>query len=711
MINPFGFVSSVQFAYCNKLSLSLILLFLSFHLSAQEEKEEISLPDSITTAALVIDSINPDLTHKDSIEIAQAALMAQKDSIRAEKRKSFTYVDTTPFRDSLSIYYWKISENLGEFRPADPDTMVTGFPNRHYVDGMGVSMAYLGNLGTPAVSRIFSEREPLSNFMFADAYNVYNRTPGNFNFINTRVPYSNLGYETEGDGSTQNERLTGGISVNLNKKLNIGFDLDYIYTHGRYNSQSASLVDLVVYSSYFSDRYRYHFFFNNRDDVNYENGGITDDRYITSPEAIDQTQNMRSQDIPTQISNTWNRIRGSRFFYTHRYNLGFERETGEVDKEGEDITQFIAVGSIIHTADMNIQKHKFISNDSNLDNLYPNRYLDMATCDTTRAWNFKNTLGISLREGFSQWAKFDLTAYASFDYRQYLLMEKFDPAWVQTQTSTFVGGELAKTTGKYFRYNAQTEFGVLGENLGDVTASGTIETRIPVLKDTASLKAKAYIKNLTPSFYEKHYHSKYFWWDHDDFNQTQRVYIGGELDIPHTRTRFSAGAENVSNYVYFDLNALPQQYTESVQLISARLDQNFQFKALHWDNQLVYQKSANESIIPVPDLTLYTNLYLNFTLFKVLRMQLGADAHYFTTYYSPTYEPATQQFHIQKDVEIGNYPFINAYINCKLYQTRFFINFYNIGSSFIDGGAYFSLPHYPVNPMVMKLGLSIDFNN
>ncbi|MDR1120750.1 MAG: putative porin, partial [Dysgonamonadaceae bacterium] len=539
-------------------------------LSGQESQEIPEIPD-----VLPVDSVADPLSFPlDSLSSPADSLtlaVSRMDSLRAVWKETFTYVDTSPFRDSLPVYYWRISENLGEFRPGQPDTLVTGFFNRNYADGWGTSIAYLGNLGTPAISRIFQERETTSLFMFADAYSIYNRRPGNFDFINTRVPYSKLEYQSEGDGDTQNERLRGGISVNLNKKLNLGFDLDFLYARGRYNHQGAKHIDLVFYSSYFSDRYRYHFFYNNRSYINDENGGITDDRYITSPEAIgeNQTQNMRSKDIPTRIHDTWNRVKGSRFFYTHRYNFGFEKETGQVDEEGEDITQFVTVGSIIHTADIHTQQHKFISKDAGLDTIYARApylnaapHLNMSSNDTTRMWNFKNTLGVSLREGFNRWAKFDLTAYASFDYRQYLLMERFPTAWVATQTATFVGGEMAKTTGKILRYRAQAEFGVLGENLGDVDASGMIETRIPVFRDTASLTAKAYLKNTTPSFYEQHYHSKYFWWDRD-FNQTQRVYVGGELNVPHTKSMFSFGVENVTNYVYFDEAALPRQHSDN----------------------------------------------------------------------------------------------------------------------------------------------------
>ncbi len=723
----FSFIRSFIGFSCVKVSIFAICILFYFFSAVSQEITNIVTKDLEIDPVLLTDSVpdNPPAIQKPAapkIDPAQArkdSIQAVKDSIRDEKRKKFTFVDTTPFKDSLSIYYWKISENLGEFRKGDPDTTLTGFPNRRYVEGLGVSMSYLGNLGAPALSRVFSEREPLSNFMFSDSYGIYNRAPDNFNFINTRTPYSKLDYESEGGGATQNERLSGGISVNMNKKLNFGFDIDYLYARGHYMAQGVKHVDFIFYSSYFSDKYRYHFFYNNRNFINAENGGITDDRYITSPDAIEETQNMRTQDIPVRFQSptstdatTWNRMKGSRFFFTHRYNLGFERPTGKTDEDGEDINQFITIGSIIHTADLNVQNHKFISNnDVVLDSIYGKKYLDMSTCDTTRTWNFKNTLGLSLREGFAKWAKFDLTAFAAFDYRQYLLMERFPTGWVETQTSTYVGGEIAKTTGKILRYNAHAEFGVLGENLGDIDVSGNIETRIPVFKDTASLKAVGYMKNITPSFYEKHYHSKYFWWDNNDFNQTQRVYVGGELDIPHTRTKLSAGVENVTNYIFFNKNALPEQHGGSIQVINARWDQNFKLGVLHWNNQLLFQKSADNSVIPLPDLSIYSNLFLQIDPLKVLRLQLGADGHYFTQYYSPGYEPATQQFFIQNGVKIGNYPFINAYLNCKLHQVRFFVCFYNIGSSFISNGAYFSLPHYPVSPMVMKFGLSIDFKN
>ena len=59
-----------------------------------------------------------------------------------------------------------------------------------------------------------------------------------------------------------------------------------------------------------------------------ENGGITDDRYITNPLDMEANSKKTPQpsDILTNLSNTWNENKGFYFFLTHHYNLGFERD-------------------------------------------------------------------------------------------------------------------------------------------------------------------------------------------------------------------------------------------------------------------------------------------------------------------------------------------------------------------------------------------------
>ena len=132
----------------------------------------------------------------------------------------------------------------------------------------------------------------------------------------------------------------------------------------------------------------------------------------------------------------------------------------------------------------------------------------------------------------------------------------------------------------------------------------------------------------------------------------------------------------------------------------------------HLDNEVIWQKSSDQAVLPLPELSLYHNFYMQFKLAKkVLSVQLGADVRYFTKYDAPAYMPATQQFYLQPEegkVEIGGYPIVNVYANLHLKRTRFYVMMYHVNQG-MSKPNYLLAPHYPINPRVLKFGLSWNF--
>jgi hypothetical protein len=635
-----------------------------------------------------------------------------------------TAIDTT-----RRFNYWRITERTGEIIPFVPDTFLTGYFHRTNAEGLASSAAYLGNLGLPLESRVFFEREDRSDFLFADNYWVYLKHPDRFDFINTKIPHSNLSYQTAGSNIRKEERFQTFLALNFNKSLNMGFYVDYLYSRGFYHSQGAKHTDWVFFGNYLSDRHQAHLFINPASAYqNEENGGLQDDDYVRRPDLMG-SRDSQSKNFPTQFNNTWNRLENNRYYFNYRYNLGFERVSVQQDEEENEIKQFVPVSSIIYTFDYIDRKRRFFTNDSvainhyyqHADFLHPDRVRQLPS-DSTSYRSVKNTFGLSLREGFSDWAKFDLTAYITQDIRRFTMMDTIPELrdtiitykpFIENQYVTFIGGELANRTGKILRYDAQGSLGIAGYNLGDFQLSGNIETRIPFLNDTASVSAYGSIKNLSPTFYENRYHSQYFRWN-NDFDKVRKVHFGGWITIPHIHGKWGLGVENITNYIYFDETGYPKQHEGNIQVLAAELRQNFKLGALHWDNQVVYQTSSDPKVLPLPDLCINSSLFLQFLISNVLTVQMGVNAHYWTNYYSPTYEPATQQFKLQPEatkVKVGNYPLIGGFLNCHLKQTRFFLEYYNLGATFISPPNYFSMPHYPVKPPVLRLGLSVDFIN
>ena len=70
--------------------------------------------------------------------------------------------------------------------------------------------------------------------------------------------------------------------------------------------------------------------------------------------------------------------------------------------------------------------------------------------------------------------------------------------------------------------------------------------------------------------------------------------------------------------------------------------------------------------------------------------------------------PATGQFHLQNTTLVGNYPLMNVYLNLHLKQFRFFVMYYNLSQTFMSP-TYYAVPHYPLNPGMIKCGLSWNF--
>lgn len=62
-----------------------------------------------------------------------------------------------------------------------------------------------------------------------------------------------------------------------------------------------------------------------------ENGGITDDRYITHPEMFDD--DFSENEIPTVLEQNWNRNDNQHIFFSHRYNVGFSRKVKMTESE------------------------------------------------------------------------------------------------------------------------------------------------------------------------------------------------------------------------------------------------------------------------------------------------------------------------------------------------------------------------------------------
>ena len=206
------------------------------------------------------------------------------------------------------------------------------------------------------------------------------------------------------------------------------------------------------------------------------------------------------------------------------------------------------------------------------------------------------------------------------------------------------------------------------------------------------------------------YVSNHYIWK-NDFGKTQRFRVGGEVNMPLSWTRVNVAYETLKNYIYFGNDALPVQHSAGIHVFSVTVNQDLHFKAFNWENRLTFQTSSDEAVLPLPKLSLYTNLYLQFRVARVLHVQIGADCNYYTKYHAPSYNPSNMTFHTQNTTECGGFAMMDLYANFKLKRARFFVSWNHFNQKLFGGDNYFAIPHYPLSPRRFQLGVSVDFAN
>ena len=393
--------------------------------------------------------------------------------------------------------------------------------------------------------------------------------------------------------------------------------------------------------------------------------------------------------------------------------------------------EYVPVTSFIHTMKFDTYRRIYQAyetpKDFYADTFNPaGNYPGDSIYDKTTHYRIQNTFAISLLEGFNKWAKAGLKAFVTSDLRHFTLPTETEIAKAYNEHNLSIGGQLIKSQGKTLHYDATLETWLTGKDAGQMKIDADADVNFALFGDTVRLQASGFFHRLNPTFYYRHYHSKHFWWDNDDMSKIIHTRIEGKFGYEKTKTTVRVAFDNIKNHTFFAMgynvtddfgrtgNTLSVvQKSGAISLLTLELQQKLKLGPLHWDNVITYQKSSDDMALPVPDLNIYTNLFLRFKIARVLKCDFGADARFFTKYYAPDYSPALGQYAVQTGnnrTEVGNYPIVNVYANFHLQRTRFFVmmSHINAGQGKPD---YFLAPHYPLNQRIFRFGVSWNFYN
>ncbi len=644
------------------------------------------------------------------------------------KKKSQEKKDTVVFK----MKSFQFQDGYSRLNETRLDTLFADYQTYNPVLQKSLTAQTLGNMGASTQSNDYFQRSFDSNeFMFMRNYKDYGKWPSDIHFYNTTKPFTLLEY---GQWFVNRPKGESWLKVfhtqNVNPTLNWGFSYNSISSQGKYLNQEAKDNNLNFFASYNIDRYDLWFTIGKNKFKNQENGGILFPSDIENPD-------LKPENLPVWFDGTSAESKNSFGVIAHQYKFGKwikQQDSAEV------FQKFITRFALMHTIEYADNSRYFEEIEPNPSFDYPDErgkvyfygsdhipYIKGATGTTTLPSTqdrsgmkrITNMFYLKSVEAPDRKFTFGKQAYIGNDlinvyyprekliYTPGIMMPPLGLTQPDKLTNTFVGGSIFRTEGKFWNWSATGRYYIQGYRFADFDLSGQIEKPIKTSRDTSFIKINASMTNTTPDYFYNHFYSNHFKWE-NNFNKTYELKIGALYDNPFRRFKAGIKYSIITNFIYWNDVSLPAQANSEFSVAQVFVKKDFKFGGLNIQNSILYQKSTTEKYMHVPEVSTRNTIFIEGIYSKVLTFQLGVDLRYDTEYYADYYSPALGMFYVQGNEKIGNYPWLDAFVNLKIKRTRFYVKYSNMGTMLIRG-KYYTTPGYAAQISTLSFGLSWTF--
>lgn len=598
------------------------------------------------------------------------------------------------------VYAWKWDDDFSALKPVVLDTGMMNFHNYDPIFKKSISNTTQGYYGGAYQSNIFMDRDYSSNFYFLRSFDRYTIFQPDVQYYNTTTPYSYLRYVYGQENSTTPEQTFEAFHTqNIDPYTNFGFRFNTIKSNGHYPYQFGHHRYLNAFFARQYGSYEGFLSFIRSKNTVQENGGLA------TPETF--SPKVLPERVVTRFgSGTSSDHIHYSLFTKHEYKFQFP-------KAKVDTLDSIAPkprGSEYGIEYMlHLESYNRIFTETALNSAYYTNLFTDSLAGYKDSIHFKRMVN-----------RFQLKAYESehrrftFNARAYIENEL---VWathpIRSGETTYqygnmiLGGELSRNNGILGTWSGTARFVMLGRNLGDALVKGTYEKSFNLWKDTLAFRVQGWYQDQSADIFEERLVLNRMKWE-NNFKKEHRVVLNAEAEVPDYKFKGGANYTLLSNYLYTNSEAMPDQYTNEFSLLSAWVEKKSLFGHFGWDNKVVWQALSDTRALQLPTWSVYSNIFFHHTLFKVMKLQIGGELFYHSEFFAPKYEAVSSQFYVQNETKTGGYPLLNGYANLKLKRTSAFVKVYH-PAYYILGGKYMSSPSYPLSDMAIRFGFFWSF--
>jgi hypothetical protein len=587
------------------------------------------------------------------------------------------------------------------------------------------------SLGYPGVSQrdlLFNPRKTIGFDEGLHALDAYMINPQDINYFNARAPYTLLSLFSSLGGSK--EQLFKTLHTqNVKPNWNVGFMLNFNGSRGYYSTngilgQNVSDFTAGVFTWYHSVNKRYNLLanvlFNNLKSP--ETGSILKDTIFKSRlSSFDKTGE------PVRLPSSFTNWKSTGLYVKQFYYIGHidSLNRGKAGNNNVLPTQRVA-----YTFYYNQRKYNYLQNGLDNYKVFPDYYFSAGRSrDSLNVLHLQNEFSYSfyLRGKSLKMVKNELKLdlglvhdfYKTSQFVSDTLINQFGQKAMRpskVQGETFQNITLKARLGYKFSdriiLDADIRQIVQGRNFGDLLYDAKLA--LAGGKKAGKIILGAYLQSSSPGLVYTNWVSNHYIFNNNFSNQkTTNLsfnYINDLLQVDLKAEYFL-----ITDYLYFaaqpgGIDATPKQYSPSINLLKVSLGKNLEWRKLHFDNYVVYQKTDNANLLRTPEVYTFSSLYYGANLFDVLNSQFGFSVRYNTAYVAPSYAVGLGQFYNGPDVTFTSYPIATVFFKATLQRTNLFIQYDYVNQGLFSNGFY-TVNRYPQMDKMIKFGVAWTFYN
>lgn len=606
--------------------------------------------------------------------------------------------------DSIQIFKTKIDDYKFWTENSKQSIVDTTLSIKNYYNQNFIKQDLFGKMVFPNIGSVVMDLEMqdkpfvISMLPFGKKYNYYG--VNDVRYFDVKTPYTEFVYEA---GVKEGNFLSTTFSHNINSRFNYTLHYRGLNSEGRFKREGNKNNSLVFSTNYKSknERLKIQGHFASQKFDNQENGGVQD-IYDFIYQDDRRLSNVRN--IKVNLNNSRSEFDARRVHLTGVYGI-----LKRINPSDSSVYHPI---QLKNTLTYEKQKTRF---EQNISEFYTSPIVGNDTRDKKYATNFSNTT----TAGFQWTNRLKVEAGVKFQnvkvgVEDLLVNNNPEITFVQNPKdwSENLFGAVANID---FDWNEKVKLRANGELLQGSNYDGlyNVDAALDIQPIngytlTAGILAQSNIPSLN-LMYNQSYFADFNYFNQFNKENTQKIY--GVLALDKINTTVEAAAYNVDNYVYVDTDYLPKQLNDNINYFKLKFTNHLTFaKNFNLVSTIQYQNvTKNEEYMPLPDLLLRETLYWQGKVFDgKAEVQVGLNGTYFTKYDALRYFPVTGEMMLQDPnniQQIGDFPIIDAFLNFKVQNMRFYIRGEHLNSMFSKEPQYFSAPGVPYRAFKFQLGL------